>query len=119
MTDRCEEAAFFRQSARIGNDAESVHLKTVVIVEAERSMLDNAFIKFESACLKSFAASRVAAVKYRHVVFFSHRVYCTEKAREILFGIDILLSVSGEKDVFSFFEAQFFMNVGGFDLFEI
>ena len=88
-------------------------------METERFVLDHAFVKLESACLKSFAASRVAAVKNRNIVYFSHRVYRAEKAREILFGIDIFLSVRRKKDIFSFFEAEFFVDIRSFDLFQI
>lgn len=45
---RGEEAAFFGERAGIGHHTEGVHLEAVVVVEAERLMLDDARIQLET-----------------------------------------------------------------------
>lgn len=56
-------------------------------------MLDDSFIKFESACCKAVTAAGVAAVEDRHVVLLCHFVDGIEKREEILLCVDILLAV--------------------------
>lgn len=43
-----EEAAFFGECAAIAHHSKGVHLKTVVVVEAKRLVLDNTLIEFEA-----------------------------------------------------------------------
>lgn len=57
-------------------------------------MLDDARVEFESAGCQSVAAARMAAVENRHVVFLGQFVDGIEKAEEILFRVDVFLTVS-------------------------
>ena len=80
-------------------------------MESERLMSDYSLIKLESACLKTVSASRMTGIKDRHVVFFCHFVNCGEETCKVLLGINILLSVSREKDVLSLLKTKAKMDI--------
>ena len=61
----------------------------------------------------------MAGVEDWQIVFLSHFIDRRKQADKVLFGIDILLAVSGEQDILAFFKAQSSMNIARFDLFEI
>ena len=48
MTYACEEAAFFGKGAAVAYYCKGVHLKAVVVVKAERLMLDYSLVKLET-----------------------------------------------------------------------
>lgn len=48
MTDRGEERGFFGQRARVRNNGGSVHLQAVVVMEAERIMLNHTSVEIEA-----------------------------------------------------------------------
>lgn len=74
VSDAGEERGFFRQGAAIAHHTESVHLEAVVVVEAERFVLNNARIQLESAGFEALARARMAAVQDGHVVLIGHLV---------------------------------------------
>ena len=78
-------------------------------------MTDNARIKFKTRRFKSFPASRMARIKYRHIVFFSQPIYCVEQRKKVLFRVYVFLSVSGKKHIFFRFESEPFQNIAFFD----
>lgn len=94
MADAGEERGFFRQGAAIAHHTESVHLEAVVVVEAERFVLNNARIQLESAGFEALARARMAAVQDGHVVLIGHFVDGVEEAEEVLLGVDVLFTVS-------------------------
>ena len=106
VADTREEGAFFGERAAVAYDGEGVHLQAVVIVEAERFVLNHALVELEAACGKAVAAARVAAVQNRHVVLFGHLVDGGEEAREVLLGVDILFAVGAKQNVLAFGEAN-------------
>ena len=55
MANAGEEATLLWQCTRIGNDCKGIHLEAVVVVEAERLMLDDALVELEAACSKAVA----------------------------------------------------------------
>lgn len=57
-------------------------------------MLDDTRVELETTGRQSVAAARVAAVENRHVVFLGQFVDGIEKAEEILFRVDVFLTVS-------------------------
>ena len=61
----------------------------------------------------------MAAIEYRHVVFAGDGVDGVEQAQEVLLGVDILLAVSTQQNVFAFFEAEAFVDVACLDVFEV
>ena len=69
-----EETALLGECAAVAHYGESVHLQAVVVVEAERLVLEDSFIEFEAAGGKAVAAARVATVEDRHVVLLCHFV---------------------------------------------
>lgn len=111
MTNAGEEAAFLWQCTGVRYNCKSVHLKAIVVVEAERLVLDDALVELESAGSKTVAAARVTAVEDWHVVFLCHRIDGVEETEEVLLSIDILLTMSAEKNVFDFLEAEALVNV--------
>ena len=116
MTNACEEAAFLGQCAAIAHHCKGVHLQAVVIVEAQRLMLNHTLIELETACLQTLAASWMTAVENRHIILLSHLVNGIEQRQEILFRINILFSVSREQDLFAFLQAQALVNITGLNL---
>lgn len=48
MADAGEERGFLGKGSAIADDGESVHLETVVVVEAEGLMLNDARVKLEA-----------------------------------------------------------------------
>lgn len=114
-----EEAGFFGEGAGVGDDGGGVHLQAVVVVEAERFMLDYTPVEFEAGLLQALARAGMAAVEYRHVVFAGDGVDGVEEREEVFLGVDVLLAVSRQKDVSAFFETEAGVDVAGFDLFEV
>ena len=88
-------------------------------MEAERFVLNNSFVKLESACLQSLAASRMAGIEDRHIVFLRHFVNRREKACEILFRVDIFLAMSGKKNILSLFKSEAGMDIACLNFGEI
>lgn len=82
-------------------------------------MLDDTWVELEAAGCQSVAAARVAAVEYRHVIFLGQFVDCIEKAEEVLFRVDVLLAVGGQKNILSLLQPQPLMNIRGLDLGEV
>lgn len=74
-----EEAAFLWKCTRIRYHSKGIHLKTVVVVEAERLVLNHTFIELEARGCKAVATAWVTAVEDWHVVFFCHLVDCREQ----------------------------------------
>ena len=67
-----KEAGFLRQGATVADHAECIHLQAVVVVEAERFMLNHATVKFETAGLETLTATWMATVQDWHVVLLCH-----------------------------------------------
>ena len=63
--------------------------------------------------------SWMAAVEDGHVVLPGHRIDCIEEAQEVLFGVDVLLAMGGQKDILPFLESKTLMDVAGLDLCEV
>ena len=55
VADAGEEAALFGQGATVAHDGKGIHLETVVVVEAERLVLDDTLVKLEAAGGKAVA----------------------------------------------------------------
>ena len=106
MTDGGEERGFLGESAGIGDYGGSIHLKAVVVMEAERLVPDDPVVELEAGLLQTFAAARMAAVKDRHVVFLRDGVDGVEQAQEILLRVDVLLAVCGQQDIPVFFKTE-------------
>ena len=70
MADACEKAAFFGQCAAVRNHGKSVHLKLVVVMEAERRVHPNALIKRKTGRLQPFCGTRMAGIEDGHIVCF-------------------------------------------------
>ena len=88
-----EEAAFFRECTGVADHGKGIHLKAVVVVETEGLVLDDSFIKFESAGCKAVATAGMAAVEDRHIILLCHFVDGIEEREEVLLGVDVLFSV--------------------------
>ena len=102
FTDAREERAFLGKCSAVGHHREGVHLQTVIVMEAQRFMLYDAFVQHKSACLQALFGTRMAGIEDRKIILLSHFIDRREQAREILFGIDVLLTMSREKNVFAF-----------------
>lgn len=97
MTHAGEEAALLGECATVAHHGEGVHLQTVVVVEAQRLVLDDTWVQLEATRLKTLAATRMTAVEDRHVVLLSHGVDGVEETEEVLLRIDVLLSMRAQQ----------------------
>ena len=114
-----EEAALLGQSAGIRDHGEGVHLQAVVVVEAQRLMLDHPLVQLETGLLQTFFAAGMAAVQHGHVVLLRHFIDGSKEAHEILLRVDVLLPVGGEQNVLALFQSQAGVDVAGFDFLQI
>ena len=119
MADGCEEGRLLRQGTTIRNHAEGVHLQAIVVVEAQGFVLDDARVKLESRSLQTLAGARVAAVEDGHIVLLGHRIDGGEEREEVLLGINVFLTVGGEKNVATFLQTKASVNVAGLNLCEV
>ena len=74
MSHAGEEAALLGKGAAVAHHRKGVHLQAVVVVEAQRLVLNNTRVKFESTGLETFTAAWMAAVEDGHVILLSHGV---------------------------------------------
>ena len=94
---------------------EGVHLQAVVVVEAQRLMLDHPLVQLETGLLQTLFAAGMAAVQHGHIVLLRHFIDGGEKAHEILLRVDVLLPVGGKQNVLALFQSQAGVDVAGFD----
>ena len=105
------------QRAGVGHDAEGVHLQAVVVMEAQRLMLNDALVELKAALLQTLAAARMAGVEDRHIVLFRHLVDGGEQRGKVLLGVDVLLAVGRQQNVLALLETQTLVDVGCLDFF--
>lgn len=55
MTYAGEETSLFGKGAAVAHHGKGIHLKAVVVMEAERFVLDHSFIELEATCCKTVA----------------------------------------------------------------
>ncbi len=115
VADTREEGTFFGERAAVAYDGEGVHLQAVVIVEAERFVLNHALVELEATCGKAVTAARVAAVQNRHVVLFGHLVDGGKETVEVLLGVDVFFAMGAEQDVLALGEAKTRVDVACLD----
>ncbi len=111
MADGGEERTLFRERAAIGHHRKCIHLQAVVVVEAERFVLDDARIQLKSGGLETLARARMATVQNRHIVLNSHGVDGVEQRQEVLLCVNVLFAVSAQQDVPALLQAQPLMNI--------
>ena len=114
-----EETALLGQSAGIRDHGEGVHLQAVVVVEAQRLMLDHPLVQLEAGLLQTLFAAGMAAVQHGHVVLLRHFIDGSKEAYEVLLRVDVLLPVGGEQNVLALFQSQAGVDVAGFDFLQI
>lgn len=119
MSHACEEGGLLRESAAVAHDCERVHLEAVVVVEAERFVLNDTWVELEAGLRETVAAARVAAVENLHAVFLCHRIDGVEQALEVLLRVYVLLPVGAEKDVAAFLQSQTGVDIASFDFREV
>ena len=110
-----EKAALLRQGAAVTDHGESVHLQAVVVVEAQRLMLDHPLVQLETGLLQTLFAAGMAAVQHGHIVLLRHFIDGSKKAHEILLRVDVLLPVGGEQNVLALFQSQAGVDIAGLD----
>ena len=119
MADGCEEAALLWQGTGVGDDGEGVHLQAVVVVEAQRLVLDDTRVELEVRLLQALPASRMAGIEHRHVICRRHLVDGREQGGEVLLGIDVLLTMCRQQDVSALGQVQALVDVARFNLLEV
>ena len=114
-----EETALLRQSAAVADHSEGVHLQAVVVVEAQRLMLDHPLVQLETGLLQTLFAAGMAAVQHGHIVLLRHFIDGSKKAHEILLRVDVLLPVGGKQNVLSLFQSQAGVDITGLDFLQV
>ena len=115
MAHRGEETALLGKGAAVADYSEGIHLEAVVVVEAERFVLDDALIQLKAAGSKAVARAGVARVEDGHVVLLRHPVDGGEEREEVLLRVDVLLSVGGEQDIPALLQAETAVDVARLD----
>ena len=113
MANAGKEATLFGQGARVGDNGESIHLQAVVVVKAQGFVLDDALVELESAGFEALAGARMATVEDGHVVLLGHLVDGIEERQEVLLGVNVLLAVGGQQDIFPLFKSEALVDIGG------
>ena len=103
LADAREKRALLGQGAAVAHHGKGVHLQAVVVVEAQRLVLDDTWVELEATRLETLATTRMAAIKDGHVVLLGHLVDGCEETQEVLLCINVLLSVGAQQDVLAFF----------------
>ena len=116
MTHTGEERTFLRQGAAIGNHSKGIHLQAVVVMEAQRFVLYDTRVELEATGLETLAATRMAAIENRHVIFLGHLVDGIEQRKEVLFRVDVLLAVCRQQNILALFKSKTLMDVAGLNL---
>ena len=80
-------------------------------MEAEWIVLDYAAVELETTGCKAVTAARVATVEYRHIVLLSHLVDCRKERKEVLLGVDVLLTVCAKEYVFALLQTKTLVHV--------
>ena len=119
MSNTCKERRFLGKGSRVRNHRKRIHLQAIVIMEAQGLVANHARVKLEPTSLQPLPGTRVAAIQNRHIILRRHLVDGIEQAQEVLFRVDVLLSVGAQEDVLALLEAQARMDVGCLDLGEI
>ena len=88
-------------------------------MEPQRLMLDYPLIELEPTLFETLLRPRVATVKDRHIVFLGQCIDGIEQRQEVLLRIDVLFAVSREQHVFPFLQSQPFVDIRGFDFFQV
>ena len=114
-----EEAALLGQSAGIRDHGEGVHLQAVVVMEAQRLMLDHPLVQLETGLLQTLFAAGMAAVQHGHIVLLRHFIDGSKKAHEILLRVDVLLPVGGKQNVLALFQSQAGVDIAGLDFLQV
>ena len=114
-----EETALLGQSAGIRDHGEGVHLQAVVVVEAQRLMLDHPLVQLETGLLQTLFATGMAAVQHGHIVLLRHFIDGSKKAHEILLRVDVLLPVGGKQNVLALFQSQAGVDITGLDFLQV
>ena len=119
MTDGEVEAALLRQSAGVGDDCQSVHLQLVVVVEAQRLIDPDTRVKLEAALFQTMLAAGMAGVENGHIILLCQRIDGSEQTQEVLFRVDVLLTVGRQQNVLVLFQPKTLQHVAFLNLFQI
>ena len=93
MTYAGEETTLFGEGAGVAYHGEGVHLKAIVVVEAERLVLNDTFVEMEATGSQTVAAAGMTAIEDRHIVFCRHFVDGGEEAEEVFLSVDVLFTM--------------------------
>lgn len=119
MAHAGEKAALLGQGAAVADHGEGVHLQAVVVVEAQRLVLDDPLVQWEAGLVQPLLAPGMAAIQHGHIVLLRHFIDGSKKAHEILLRVDVLLPVGGKQNVLALFQSQAGVNVAGLDFLQV
>ena len=74
-------------------------MQLVIVVEAQRLIDANTRIQLEAALFQTVLAARMAGVQDGHIVLFCQSVDSGKQAQEVLFGVNVFLTVGGQQNV--------------------
>ena len=94
-------------------------MQLVVVVEAQRLIDPDTRIQFEATLFQTVLASGMAGVQDGHIVLLCQCVDSSKQAQEVLFGIDVLLTVGGQQNILILFQPQTLQHIAFLNLLQI
>ena len=80
--------------------------KLVIVVEAQRLVDPDARVQLETALFQTVLASGMAGIQDGHIVLLCQCVDSSEQTQEVLFRVDVLLTVGGQQNVLVLLQSQ-------------
>ena len=94
-------------------------MQLVIVVEAQRLVDPDARVQLEATLLQTMLAAGMAGVQDGHIVFFCQRIDGGKQAQEVLFGVDVLLTVGGQQNVLVLLQSQTLQHIAFLDFLQI
>ena len=94
-------------------------MQLVVVVEAQRLIDPDTRVEFEATLFQTVLAAGMAGVENGHIILLCQRIDGSEQTQEVLFRVDVLLTVGRQQNVLALLETQTLVDIGRLDFFQI
>ena len=94
-------------------------MQLVVVVEAQRLIDPDTRVEFEATLFQTVLASGMTGVQDGHIVLLCQCVDSSKQAQEVLFRIDVLLTMGRQQNVLVLFQPQPFQHIAFLNLVQI
>ena len=90
-------------------------MQAVVIVEAQRLVLNHPAVQNKARGLQPLFGAGVAGIQNGHIILFRHGVDGAKQGQEILLRVDVFLPVGRQQNVLSLGQSQPLVDVRSLD----